>query len=204
LKARLAQTVIYMVRHDARSGAMGLIVNRPLETLPWRSSSSKPAAARGRQGSGSSTGRPGQPTRLSVPDSDDYTGPDTVKVGAGVAITAEPSILLDIVKGKGRDAPISPWSMRAGAGELGRRCRAGYWIVVPSDDGILFDDAYDTKWTGDGQAEDQPLARGELAVHAERAVELAGEHKRADSGIVTSPRSSSWAGCRRSICWPRS
>jgi putative AlgH/UPF0301 family transcriptional regulator len=24
--------------------------------------------------------------------------------------------------------------------------RAGYWIVVPSDDGILFDDAYGTKW----------------------------------------------------------
>jgi putative transcriptional regulator len=68
-------------------------------------------------------------------------------VGAGVAITAEPSILQDIVKGKGpRRAHFTVGYAGWAPGQLEAEMRAGYWIVVPSDDGILFDDAYDTKW----------------------------------------------------------
>ena len=144
-----AQTVIYMVRHDARSGAMGLIVNRPLGDLPMAVLLQQAGLPReGAKGSVKlHVGGPVEPTRLSVLHSDDYTGPDTVKVGAGVAITAEPSILQDIVKGKGpRRAHFTVGYAGWAAGQLEAEMRAGYWIVVPSDDGILFDDAYDTKW----------------------------------------------------------
>ncbi len=79
-----AQTVIYMVRHDARSGAMGLIVNRPLGDLPM------------------------------------------------AVLLQQAGLPREGAKG----------SVKLHVGEM----RAGYWIVVPSDDGILFDDAYDTKW----------------------------------------------------------
>ena len=143
------KTVIYMVRHDARSGAMGLIVNRPLGDLPMAVLLQQ-AGLPGEGAKGSvklHVGGPVEQTRLSVLHSDDYRGPDTVKVGAGVAITAEPSILQDIVKGKGpRRAHFTVGYAGWAPGQLEAEMRAGYWIVVPSDDGILFDDAYDTKW----------------------------------------------------------
>ena len=144
-----AQTVIYVVRHDARSGAMGLIVNRPLGDLPMAVLLQQ-AGLPGEGAKGSvklHVGGPVEQTRLSVLHSDDYRGPDTVKAGAGVAITAEPSILQDIVKGKGpRRAHFTVGYAGWAPGQLEAEMRAGYWIVVPSDDGILFDDAYDTKW----------------------------------------------------------
>ena len=30
--------------------------------------------------------------------------------------------------------------------DLEAEMKAGYWVVVPSDDAILFDDANETKW----------------------------------------------------------
>ena len=144
-----AQTVVYMVRHDARSGAMGLIVNRPLGDLPMEILL-RQAGLPGEGAKGSvrlHVGGPVEPTRLSVLHTDDYAGPDSVKVGNGVAITTEPSILQAIAAGKGpRRARFTVGYAGWAPGQLEAEMRAGYWIVVPSDDGILFDDAYDTKW----------------------------------------------------------
>ena len=51
------------------------------------------------------------------------------------------------MKGKGpRRAHFTVGYAGWAPGQLEAEMRAGYWIVVPSDDGILFDDAYDTKW----------------------------------------------------------
>ena len=144
-----AQTVVYVMRHDARAGAMGVIINRPLGDLPIAVLLQQ-AGLPGEGAKGSvklHVGGPVEPTRLSVLHTDDYAGPDTVKVGNGVAITTEPSILQAIVKGKGpRRAHFTVGYAGWAPGQLEAEMRAGYWIVVPSDDGILFDDAYDTKW----------------------------------------------------------
>jgi len=144
-----AQTVIYMVRHDARSGAMGLIVNRPLGDLPMAVLLQQ-AGLPGEGAKGSvrlHVGGPVEPTRVSVLHTDDYAGPDTVKVGSGVAITTDSSILQAITKGKGpRRTRFTVGFAGWAPGQLEAEMRAGYWVAVPSDAGILFDDAYDTKW----------------------------------------------------------
>ena len=143
------QTVIYMVRHDAQTGAFGFIINRPLGDLPM-SVLLRQAGLPGEGAKGTvrlHVGGPVEPTRLSVLHSDDYTSPDTVKAGPGVAVTSEPSILEAITRGKGpRRVRFTVGYAGWAPGQLEAEMRAGYWVAVPSDDGILFDDAYDTKW----------------------------------------------------------
>ena len=146
---RFTRTVIYMVRHDARSGAMGLVVNRQLGEVPMavllRQSGLPGEGAKGSVRL--HVGGPVEATRIFVLHTDDYAGPDTVKVGNGVAITSEPSILKSIAEGKGpRRARFTLGYAGWAPGQLEAEMKAGYWVVVPSDDAILFDDAYETKW----------------------------------------------------------
>ena len=143
------RTVIYMVRYDARSGAMGLIVNRQLGEVPMAvllKQSGLPSE--GAKGSVRlHVGGPVEATRIVVLHTDDYTGPDTVKVGNGMAVTAEPSILQAVAKGKGpRRARFTLGYAGWAPGQLEAEMEAGYWIVVPSDAAIVFDDANETKW----------------------------------------------------------
>ncbi|MDO8478457.1 MAG: YqgE/AlgH family protein [Candidatus Rokubacteria bacterium] len=146
---RFTRTVIYMVRHDARTGAMGLVVNRQLGEVPMAvllKQSGLPSA--GAKGSVRlHVGGPVEATRIVVLHTDDYAGPDTVKVANGVAVTAEPSILQSIAEGRGpRRARFTLGYAGWAPGQLEAEMEAGYWIVVPSDDAIVFDDAYETKW----------------------------------------------------------
>ena len=143
------RTVIYMVRHDARGGAMGLVVNRQLGEVPMavllRQSGLPGEGAKGSVRL--HVGGPVEATRIFVLHTDDYAGPDTVRVGNGVAITSEPSILTSIIEGKGpRRARFTLGYAGWAPGQLEAEMKAGYWAVVPSDDAILFDDAYETKW----------------------------------------------------------
>ena len=146
---RFTRTVIYMVRHDARTGAMGLVVNRQLGEVPMavllRQSGLPGEGAKGSVRL--HVGGPVAATRVFVLHTDDYAGPDTVRVGNGVAITSEPSILKAIAEGKGpRRARFTLGYAGWAPGQLEAEMKAGYWAVVPSDDAILFDDAYETKW----------------------------------------------------------
>ncbi|MBF8288372.1 MAG: uncharacterized protein HW381_1480 [Candidatus Rokubacteria bacterium] len=146
---RFTGTVIYMVRHDARTGAMGLVVNRQLGEVPMAvllKQSGLPSE--GAKGSVRlHVGGPVEATRIFALHTDDYAGPDTVKIGNGVAITSEPSILKSIAEGKGpRRARFTLGYAGWAPGQLEAEMKAGYWVVVPSDDAILFDDADETKW----------------------------------------------------------
>jgi putative transcriptional regulator len=143
------RTVIYMVRHDARTGAMGLVVNRHLGEVPMAvllKQSGLPSE--GAKGSVRlHVGGPVEATRIVVLHTDDYAGPDTVKVANGVAITSDPSILQSIAEGKGpRRARFTLGYAGWAPGQLEAEMEAGYWIVVPSDAAIVFDDANETKW----------------------------------------------------------
>ncbi len=154
------QTVIYMLRHDARTGAMGLIVNRPLGEVPTAVLLKQfGLPSEGAKGSVRlHTGGPVEATRIFVLHTDDYTGPDTVKVANGVAITSEPSILKSIAEGKGpRRSRFTLGYAGWAPGQLEAEMEAGYWIVVPSDDAIVFDDVYETKW-------DRAMARRKISL----------------------------------------
>ena len=144
-----SRTVIYMARHDARSGAMGLVVNRRLGDVPIAVLLQQ-SGLPGESVKGSvmlHMGGPVEQTRIFALHTDDYAGSDTVKVAGGVAITTEPSILQSIAAGKGpRRARFTLGYAGWAPGQLEAEMEAGYWLVVPPDDAILFDDAYDTKW----------------------------------------------------------
>ena len=146
---RFTRTVIYMVRHDARTGAMGLVVNRQLGEVPM-AVLLKQSGLPGEGAKGSvrlHVGGPVEATRIVVLHTDDYAGPDTVKVANGVAITSDPSILKSIADGKGpRRARFTLGYAGWAPGQLEAEMEAGYWIVVPSDAAIVFDDADETKW----------------------------------------------------------
>jgi putative transcriptional regulator len=143
------RTVIYMIRHDARSGAMGLIVNRQLGEVPM-AVLLKQSGLPGEGAEGSvrlHVGGPVEATRIVVLHTDDYAGPDTVKIANGVAITSDPSILKSIAEGKGpRRARFTLGYAGWAPGQLEAEMEAGYWVVVPSDAAIVFDDADETKW----------------------------------------------------------
>ena len=145
---RFTQTVIYMVKHDAR-GATGLIVNRPLGDVPIAVLLKQTGLPdTGATGSVKlHVGGPVEPTRISVLHSDDYKGPETTVLPGGIAVTSQPDILVAIAAGKGpRRAHFNVGFAGWGPGQLEAEIRDGYWVTVPSDDAILFDGAYETKW----------------------------------------------------------
>jgi putative transcriptional regulator len=145
---RFTKTVIYLVKHDSR-GAVGVILNRPLGDIPIAvllKQAGLPAS--GVKGSVKlHVGGPVEATRVSVLHSDDYKGPDTSVVAGGIAITSEPGILQAIAAGKGpRRAHFNVGFAGWGPGQLEGEIKDGYWLTVPADDAIVFDDAYETKW----------------------------------------------------------
>jgi len=145
---RFTRTVIYLVKHDSR-GAVGLILNRPLGDIPIAvllNQAGLPAA--GVKGSVKlHVGGPVEATRVSVLHTDDYKGPDTSVVAGGIAITSEPEILQAIAAGKGpRRAHFNVGFAGWGPGQLEGEIKGGSWFTIPSDDAIVFDDAYETKW----------------------------------------------------------
>jgi putative transcriptional regulator len=145
---RFTRTVIYMVKHDA-SGATGLIINRPIGDVPI-SVLLKQTGLPETGATGSiklHVGGPVEPTRISVLHSDDYKGPETTLLAGGMAVTSQPDILEAIVAGKGpRRAHFNVGFAGWGPGQLEEEIRDGYWVTVPSDSAIIFDDVYETKW----------------------------------------------------------
>ncbi len=147
---RFAKTVIFMVQHD-RNGAMGLVVNRVLGV---------DSAARLLEGAGIGTknvdrdakvrvhyGGPVEPRRGFVLHTGDYAEETTVAVTAGVSMTAAAQILHAIAKGKGPNRRFlavgyAGWAAGQLEGEIARKD----WVVIPSDDGLLFDADMAGKW----------------------------------------------------------
>ena len=145
---RFKRTVVFMLVHDAR-GAMGLIMNRPLGDIPLavllKQAGLPDAGAKGSVKL--HVGGPVEATRISVLHSDDYRGPETTLLADGLAVTSQPEILGAIAAGKGpRRTHFSVGFAGWGPGQLEDEIKGGYWITVPADEGILFDDAYETKW----------------------------------------------------------
>jgi putative transcriptional regulator len=145
---RFAETVIYMVGHDAE-GAMGVVINLALETMAvadiLRGFGEDASGAEGERRI--LAGGPVFPDRGFVLHSADYGGEATITVDGEFAFTPGIGALRDTVEGSGPARAlvflgISSW----GPGQLeGELLRAG-WAVVPADPEIVFDDDLDSKW----------------------------------------------------------
>lgn len=144
---RFARTVIFMVKHD-RSGALGIVINRPLGERPvaelLRALGDNP------EGEGRLPiflGGPVEPGVGFVLHSAEYRRAETVDVDGRVALTSSRGALRDIATGKGPKKTIvafgySGWA----AGQLEAELKTDAWVVSPADLDLIFDEDRDKLW----------------------------------------------------------
>ena len=146
---RFEKSVIYMFAHTDQ-GAMGLIVNKPLEGLAFRELLEKlevpvtpatpdpPVLFGGPVGTGQGF----------VLHSAEYAIKDaTMPVTSEVSLTASVDVLRAIAEGRGPNRSLfalgyAGWGPRQLEGEL----RTNGWITCDPDKAIVFDLGFDAKW----------------------------------------------------------
>lgn len=145
---RFARAVIYICSHGP-SGAMGLVVNRLfgeadfpalLEQLNIESSPDMPDIP-------VQFGGPVEIGRGFVLHSVEYAREGTTRIDDVIAVTATIEIIQDIANGKGPDRAVmvlgyAGWS----GGQLEEELKDNGWLTVETDQEILFDRNFDTKW----------------------------------------------------------
>ena len=145
---RFAETVIYMVKHDA-TGAQGLVLNRPLGEI----SLSTLLEQMGMEGEGANgsirvhVGGPVEGLRAFVLHTADYAAEGTLIVKDGFAMTWDPEILRAMAAGKGPRRSLFAVGYAGWApGQLEAEMRSGGWVRAAADEALLFDTDYDSKW----------------------------------------------------------
>ena len=146
--SRFARTVVYMVRHDA-AGALGLIVNRPVGTLPLarvlESLGREHEHARGEIRM--HDGGPVEPGRGFVLHTREWRSDETRVVDGDIAVSSNPEIFDALARGAGpRRALFVAGYAGWAPGQLEAEIGHGFWLVVTADEALIFDDDAATKW----------------------------------------------------------
>jgi putative transcriptional regulator len=145
---RFYQTVILVVRHD-RNGALGIIINRPLQDRSL--ASLLPALGEKDAGVAGSirifAGGPVQPEIGFVLHSPDYHRPETVEIDGRVAMTSSVQVLRDIANGRGPSKSLiafgyAGWTSDQLEGELRQRA----WFTAEDDQKLIFDEDRNKVW----------------------------------------------------------
>jgi putative transcriptional regulator len=145
---RFAQSVIYVCAHTPE-GAMGLVLNRPLQRprfddlLRQLEVAPLPPARRIRL----CAGGPVDNARGFVLHTADWTGEGSLRVVDGLALTASLDVLKAIAEGGGpREGLLALGYAGWGPGQLDAEIQQNAWLSVPADETIVFDGDHDTKW----------------------------------------------------------
>lgn len=141
--------VILVAQHN-RGGAIGIIINRPLD----RQTIASLLAAYGVQASGIDgsvqlfVGGPVDPQAGFVLHSADYRNADTLDIDGRVALTGGPQILRDIGLGKGPRQKLVAFGY-AGWGplQLDNELHQGVWETMPEDPALVFEDDRAKVWS---------------------------------------------------------
>lgn len=145
---RFERTVIYMCAHSAE-GAMGLVINKPLETLTFPELLEQ-LGIDGQDDLESIRvhfGGPVESGRGFVLHSDDYLHDGSLVVDHGVALTATVDILKSIAAGQGpRRSLLALGYAGWGPGQLDAEIQANGWLHAPADDVLVFDTELPAKW----------------------------------------------------------
>ncbi len=142
-----ARSVIYMCAHN-ESGAMGIIVNYPVENLGLgeildqldiKSQQPRDLPIH--------FGGPVEANRGFIVHSAEYACAESLIQRNGVAVTASINVLQDLASGRGPKQGMlvlgyAGWS----PGQLEQEIEAGSWIVVPASKQLVFDTDNETKW----------------------------------------------------------
>lgn len=145
---RFNKAVIYMCVHNAE-GAMGLIVNRKMESLSFKDLMEQlniqiledvPTIT-------IHTGGPVESGRGFILHSKDYSKSSTHVVSGNIALTATVDILEDIAQHNGPEKFLLALGYAGwGAGQLDAEVQANSWLVIDADDEIVFGKGLDEKW----------------------------------------------------------
>jgi putative transcriptional regulator len=145
---RFERSVILLCAHS-QDGAMGLVVNKLIESLTLAELLDQLGIAA--QGIGMRShvhfGGPVESGRGFVLHSADYTEDGTITVGNNMALTATLDILRAIGRGQGpRQSLLALGYAGWGPGQLDAEIQANGWLHVAADEDIVFDDELSGKW----------------------------------------------------------
>ncbi len=145
---RFAHAVILLVRHD-RNGALGLVVNRPVEEKALASL----LDALGQDSKNAVgnieiyLGGPVEPQLGFVLHSAEYQRPETIAIDGAVAVTSSPIVLRDIADKRGPQKFIFAFGYAGwGPGQLENELIQQAWFTEPDDPKLLFDDDRAKLW----------------------------------------------------------
>lgn len=148
LDPRFAQSVIYLCAHSP-DGAMGLVVNKPVENLSFddllRQLAIEPVPpARRIQ---VQAGGPVEQVRGFVLHTADWVQEGSLRVNDLMALTASIDVLREIARGGGpRRGLLALGYAGWGPGQLDREISENAWLSVPPDEALIFGDDYAAKW----------------------------------------------------------
>lgn len=145
---RFERSVIYLCSHD-ESGAMGLVVNRPLEQLSFESLLEQLSISTDVEVPNLAVhaGGPVEPGRGFVLHSADFVQDSTLIVSQTLALTATVDILKALAEGKGPLHHLLALGYAGwGPGQLEREVQENAWMIAEPDDEILFNTELDLKW----------------------------------------------------------
>lgn len=142
------KSVVYVFAHS-EEGAMGLIVNQPLELVNYASlleGMDLPKEAAEKQ-IPVYFGGPVERARGFVIHTPDYFRDFSLVRGNELAVTASSSILSDIVEGTGpKQSALIVGYAGWGAGQLESEIEANSWITVPATAELMFGTDNELKW----------------------------------------------------------
>ena len=149
---RFERSVILLCAHDGVH-AMGITINRPVDGLTISHLLEQLGVEPGPSPAGANLvlmGGPVEPERGFVLHTNDHAGPAAgLEIGGGVSLTATREILEALA---GRMARPRRALMALGyagwdAGQLEREIRENVWLTCEPDEGLLFDDDHEHKWS---------------------------------------------------------
>jgi putative transcriptional regulator len=145
-----ARSVVYLCAHSNEAGAMGLIVNKTIDSFTidelYAQLKIEPVMLSNRP-QPMHFGGPVAPGHSFVLHSADYREDGTLGIGIDFALTATLDILRAMGKGEGpRQCLVAVGYAGWGPGQLDAEIQANGWLLVAADTGLVFDAEDDNKW----------------------------------------------------------
>jgi putative transcriptional regulator len=145
---RFMRTIVYMCAHN-EDGAMGLVVNKPLDDLSFCDLLTQLGIDQGPEAKRIRLhfGGPVETGRGFVLHSDDYSNDGTLPIAEGVSLTATVDVLRAMAHGSGPRKSLLALGYAGWApGQLDAEIQRNGWLTCEADEELIFGPNLDTKW----------------------------------------------------------
>lgn len=145
---RFARTLVYMCAHN-EDGAMGLVVNKPLDDLSFCDLLTQLGIDQGPAADAIRLhfGGPVETGRGFVLHSDDYSNDGTLPIAEGVSLTATVDVLRAMAQGSGPRRSLLALGYAGWApGQLDAEIQGNGWLTCEADEELIFGQNLGAKW----------------------------------------------------------